>query len=126
MDTPPEGIREDLMELYWRWFADVPPSAGRSEVLDKILADDWVYINYDAEERGKDEYLEYIKEVPPGSGPDRPDELQVRPFGDLVIVHGVYHAPGLEEGTDLRFSGAWRRTEEGWRCLMHHSTRVPK
>lgn len=121
-----DTIRRELLQLYEHWFKDVPPEAGESAFLAEILADDWKYINYYAEERGKEEYLEYIKAVPAGGGPDLPEELQIRAFDDIVLVHGTYHAPGLgPNGTDLRFSGAWQQTDQGWRCLMHHSTIVP-
>ena len=121
-----DKIRTELLELYEKWFKDVPPEEEESTFLSETLADDWKYVNYYAEERGKEEYLEYIKEVPAGSGPDLPEDLQIRSFDDIVIVHGTYHAPGLGlEGTDLRFSGAWQRTDRGWSCLLHHSTIIP-
>jgi hypothetical protein len=121
-----EEVRTELLDLYKNWFREVPPD-GDSEFLKQVLSDDWVYINYIGEIRGKAEYLEYIKPVPLNARPENVTDLQVRIFGDLVVVHGRYFAPGVgEDGSTLLFTGVWIYREGAWECLTHHSTILPK
>jgi hypothetical protein len=116
------AVHDELLGLYQKWFREVPPD-GDSEFLRKILADDWVYINYFGEVRGKDEYLDYIKPVPLAARPEDVTDLQVRIFGDIVVVHGRYFAPGVgEDGSTLLFTGVWIDKDGNWECLTHHST----
>ena len=119
-------VREELLFLYQDWFKEIPPD-GDSKFLKEILSDDWVYINYLGEVRGKDEYLDYIKPVPLSAQPDDVTDLRVRIFSDVVVVHGRYFAPGVgEDGSTLLFTGAWINREGAWECLTHHSTILSK
>lgn len=118
-----DEIRTELLRLYDQWFEAVPPDVD-SEFLRNILSDDWVYTNYLGEVRGKAEYLEYIKPVPLSARPHPTDrDMKVRVFGDIVIVHGRYFAPGVgENGETLLFTGGWEASSGEWRCLFHHTT----
>lgn len=125
-DKSLEEVRTELIDLYKNWFREIPPD-GDSEFLKTILSDDWVYINYFGEIRGKDEYLEYIKPVPLSARPKDVTDLQVRIFGNMVVVHGRYIAPGVgEDGSTLLFTGVWVDREGSWKCLTHHSTILPR
>ena len=117
-----EQIREELQSLYRDWFKEVPPDED-SQFLKKILSEDWVYINYLGEVRGKGEYLEYIKPVPLSDRPKDVTDLKVRIFGDLVLVHGRYLAPGVGKGGSiLMFTGVWINRDGAWQDLAHHTT----
>jgi hypothetical protein len=122
-----DAVRSELLELYDQWFRDVPPD-GDSEFLKGVLSEDWVYINYIGEIRGKAEYLEYIKPVPLSARPHPVErDMQVRIFGNIVVVHGRYLAPGVgESGETLLFTGGWVDRDGAWKCLFHHSTILEK
>ncbi|HEX2368175.1 MAG TPA: nuclear transport factor 2 family protein [Acidimicrobiia bacterium] len=119
-----DEVRDELERLYLEWFERVGGDPG--DFFDRVLSDDWVYIDYNGAVRGKPGYADYIKPVPPARAPRRPRELQVRTFGDLAIVHGAYEVPG--GGTDpdrtLRFTAVWIDRDSMWRCLAHHTSAV--
>jgi hypothetical protein len=114
-----DQVREELQSLYQEWFMQVPPD-GDSEFLKKILSEDWVYINYIGEVRGKAEYLEYIKPVPLSARPRDVSDLKVRIFGDIVLVHGRYLAPGVGEDGSVFFR--YGLIVGGHGKMPHHTT----
>jgi hypothetical protein len=118
-----EVARRDLLALYDEWFARVGPEPG--DFFQRVLASDWVYIDFNGVERHKADYEPYIAGVPPGAGPRSPRELHVRLFGDVAVVDGSYAintAAGAE--TVLRFTAVWRRQGDGWVALAHHTSAV--
>jgi ketosteroid isomerase-like protein len=119
-----EEVRNALQALYAQWFAAIPHD--KEGLFDRILSDDWHYTNFVGEVRGKSEYKEYIKAVDPARGPRDLSELQVRIFGDVVVVHGRYVVPGgdSEADRDVRFTAVWIERPAGWQSLAHHATLV--
>lgn len=119
-----EEVRRTIQGLYEEWFRQVV--SGSWGFFAAVLADDWVYINFHGEVRSKNEYREYIKDVPPDRAPAAPRDLQVRLFGDLAIVHGTYLASGGRNDVDrvLRFTAIWVYRGGRWQSLTHHTTVV--
>jgi hypothetical protein len=124
MTGPIELARTQLLALYEEWFARVGPEPG--DFFDRVLADDWVYIDYLGVTRGKADYEPYIAGVPPGAGPRAPRDLEIRLVGDLAIVHGSYAISGGEgtAGTTLRFTAVWLARDGSWLALAHHTSAV--
>jgi len=119
-------IHTELWKLYEDWFAAIP--SHDSAFFDRTLSDDWHYTNVDAEVRGKREYLEYISPIDPRTPANRMVEMVVRPFAEIVIVHGVYEvAPEAAppSGFGTRFTAVWIRRSGQWVALTHHATRMP-
>jgi hypothetical protein len=122
-DEERERARVELLELYREWFARVGPEPG--DFFQRVLAPDWVYIDYRGVERGKSDYEPYIAGVPPGAGPRSPTDLRVRLYGEVAVVDGRYaikDSAGAE--TVLRFTAVWLRREGGWVALAHHTSAV--
>jgi ketosteroid isomerase-like protein len=119
-----EEVRNTLQALYEQWFAAIPHD--EQGLFDRILSDDWHYTNFVGEVRGKSEYKEYIKAVDPARGPRGLSDLQVRIFGDVVVVHGRYVVPGGagDADRDVRFTAVWIEHAGGWQSLTHHATLV--
>lgn len=119
-----EAVTRELLALYEEWFARVGPEPG--DFFDEVLADDWVYIDFDGIVRGKADYEPYIAGVPPGAGPASPRDLHVRLVGDVAIVHGAYAIPGREGAGDttLHFTAVWRDRDGRWEALAHHTSAV--
>ncbi len=120
-----EAVEAILAELYAEWFAVLSrEGTGR---LDEILADEWVYTNYDGLVRGKDAYLIHVDAVVEEVTLDGPYDLVVRRYGDVVLTSGGYRVTGLPEDApdvELRFSGAWIDRDGRWQCLIHHNSAV--
>lgn len=119
-----DETREDFERLYLDWFARVGSDPG--DFFERVLADDWVYIDYRGEVRGKTEYGPYVAVVPPERAPASPRDLNVRMFGNLAVVHGSYLAPGggIDVDRTLRFTAVWIHRAGGWQALAHHTSAV--
>jgi ketosteroid isomerase-like protein len=119
-----EALRE-FERLYLEWFARVGREPG--DFFERVLSDDWVYIDYRGEVRGKAEYGPYIAPVPPERAPAHPQDLKVRLFGDVAVVHGSYKAPGggVDIDRTLLFTAVWIHRAGGWQALAHHTSEAP-
>jgi hypothetical protein len=124
-ELPADQIRAELWQLYEEWFAAIPDQD--QSFFQRVLSPDWHYTSYYGQVRGKSEYLEYIAPVRADAPVNRLLELDVRPFGDLVVVHGLYVVadefapPG---GPDTRFTAVWQHRDGEWQALAHHATTV--
>jgi ketosteroid isomerase-like protein len=120
-----ESLRQDLLRLYEQWFT----ALGQEDpsFFERTLSDDWHYTDVRGRNRGKQEYLEYIAPLRSDVPVNRIVEMVVRPFGELVLVHGDYvvgEAFAPPEGSTTRFTAVWRRENGTWRALAHHATVV--
>jgi ketosteroid isomerase-like protein len=72
---------------------------------------------------GKEEFLRKI-----ASGPSvtdvRYDEVDVRPLGDVALVHGVTHYVRNGEPASTRYTDVWRREAGRWRAVAAQLTAV--
>jgi hypothetical protein len=113
-----------LTHLYEEWFATLcVEGTGR---LDEILADEWIYTNYDGLVRNKAEYLGHVGSVVESVTFEGPYELTVREYGNLLLVLGGYRVTGLPDDSvfELRFTGLWTHRNDRWQCLTHHNSAV--
>ena len=120
-----EQVHAELWGLYEAWFAAIPDDDP--SFFQRVLADDWHYTSYYGQVRGKSEYLDYIAPVRADAPANRLLELVVRPFGSVIVVHGLYvvadeFAPPA--GPETRFTAVWERRDGGWTALAHHATTV--
>lgn len=117
-----DGLADQLTGHYRDWFRALAEEG--SGPLDALLAEEWTYTNYDGLVRGKAEYLEWVVNLAESLTIVGPDDVQVRQYGDIVVVLGGYrviHPPGALE---LRFTGVWVRRDDRWQCLIHHNSEV--
>jgi ketosteroid isomerase-like protein len=118
-----EALRQEIWRLYDEWFT----ALGQDDpsFFERTLADDWHYTDVRGINRGKGEYLEYIAPLRSDVPVNRIVDLRVRPFGDLVLVHGDYEV-GAEfappDGATTRFTAVWQRQDGRWQALAHHAT----
>lgn len=124
MPSSSEETRAELESIYRDWFALVGRDPG--DFFEQVLSDDWVYIDYLGEVRGKAEYGPYVSVVPLGRAPARPRDLKVRLFGNVAVVHGSYEAPGGDADIDrtLRFTAVWIHRAGRWQALAHHTSAI--
>ena len=119
-----QDLERHLIDQYHAWFASITSDGIGS--LPDLLAESWVYTNYDGLVRGAPEYLKWVAEQGPGPVFVGPYDVTVTRFEDVALVTGGYRVehPPAGEVLELRFSGLWRCTGGRWRCVMHHNTRV--
>jgi hypothetical protein len=119
-----EALAARLTGLYEEWFAALGrEGTGR---LDEILADEWVYTNYDGAVRDKVVYLDHVASVVETVTFEGPYDLTVREYGDLALCLGGYRVTGLPDNAvfELRFTGLWIDRDGRRQCVFHHNSEV--
>jgi ketosteroid isomerase-like protein len=120
-----ETLRRELEDLYAQWFAAL--GEEDQSFFERTLSADWHYTDVRGKNRGKQEYLDYVAPIRSDVPVNRIVDLDVREFGDLVLVHGDYEV-GAEyappEGSTTRFTAVWHHRDGEWRALAHHATVV--
>jgi ketosteroid isomerase-like protein len=72
---------------------------------------------------GKEAFLRKIASGP-GVTDVRYDEVDVRPLGDVALVHGVTHYVRNGEPASTRYTDVWRREAGRWRAVAAQLTGV--
>ena len=92
---------------------------------DEHLSDDFVCTLADGRRIDKAEFLRQNAEGP-GVTDVRYDDVDVRPFGDAALVHGVTHYTRDGEPMSTRYTDIWHSREGRWRAVAAQLTRVAK
>jgi len=71
----------------------------------------------------EDYFVHFLSKGPVG----KIDESNVRIFGNLSINSGIYTFT-FRDGTQVqaRFTFVYRRNDEGWKIIEHHSSQMPE
>jgi ketosteroid isomerase-like protein len=110
----------DLNAHYIRAFVEAD-TAWYSE----HLSDDFVCTLADGRRIDKTEFLR-LNARKPGVTDVTYDEIDVRPLGDVALIHGVTHY--LREGSpaSTRYTDAWAAREGRWVAVAAHLTSVAR
>jgi ketosteroid isomerase-like protein len=119
-----EDLSAHLTSVYEAWFAAI--AAEGIGPLDDVLADEWIYTNYDGWVRSKPEYLDWVASMAHPVTFAGPYDVDVRRYGDLTLVLGGYRVDHVTDGSSLalRFTGLWIERDGRWQCLTHHNCAV--
>jgi ketosteroid isomerase-like protein len=117
----------EAVALLHRLNADYIRAFVESDVAwyDENLSDDFVCSLADGRRIGKEEFLQQVA-AGPGVTNVTYDEIDVRPLGDVALVHGVTHY--VREGTpaSTRYTDVWQCREGRWRVVAAQLTGVAK
>ena len=101
---------------------------GDTEVLDAVLADDWVVVGPTGFVETKRQQEKKIKDKSLVFAAIDPKEVKVRVHGDAAIVMGLYHIKATLNKRTV--DGVFRNTEVftkqagTWRCVFNQVTPV--
>jgi ketosteroid isomerase-like protein len=87
------------------------------------LSDDFVCSLADGRRIGKAEFLE-TSEADQRVTELTYDQIDVRPLGEVALVHGVTHWTRDGEPGSTRYTDVWRLTEGRWLAVAAHLTAV--
>jgi len=97
--------------------------------FDRILADDWIQIDWEGKTDTKKQWLEFV------SSPDfkittaRIVEMRMRQFGNVAVVTGVNEEKSTIKGKDTSGRYAWTDTyanrDGRWKAVASQVTPVP-
>lgn len=124
MSAQGEDLTARLIATYREWFASIVGEGIGP--LDEVLAEEWMYTNYDGLVRTKSEYLDWVAAVVESVEFAGPYDVEVRRYGDLALVLGGYRVDREPGGgaLELRFTGLWIERDGRWQCLTHHNSEV--
>jgi uncharacterized protein (TIGR02246 family) len=120
------STKDELLKLENEWNA----AYNRQDkvAVDRILRDDYLFIDADAYVLKKRDYLDTISKVKVKS-----EDLKytdVRVYGDTAIVHsiwsGTYSFEGKETTETIRYTDVFVREKGKWLAVSSQGTRVPK
>ena len=98
--------------------------------LDRILAEDYLYTDFDGNVFTKAQNLASLK-----SGEDVVtsavnDEIKVRVYGDAAVVTGRWTGKETIKGRDVSGQARWTDTfikrDGRWQCVATHSSKIPQ
>ena len=116
---------ETDLEVLQRLNHDYVQSVARSDVawFDRHLSKDFLNSNSDGTLSDRAEFLSRIA-APIQVAEFECDDVRVRIFGDIAIVHGrtTYRKAGGQAAAG-RYTDVWARREGRWLCISAHVTR---
>jgi ketosteroid isomerase-like protein len=103
--------------------------AGDHVTLERLLAEDLVYVHSSAKLDGKASYIESIRSGRVRFRSMRRTEVAVRTYGALALIHGVGHfdvdVGGERMAAHIRFTSVWAKRSSGLQFIAWHATPVP-
>jgi ketosteroid isomerase-like protein len=90
---------------------------------DEHLGEDFTCSLADGRRIDKSEFLRQAAEGP-GVTDVSYDEIDVRPLGDVALVHGVTHYTRDGEPASTRYTDVWHRRQDRWLAVAAQLTRV--
>jgi len=90
---------------------------------DEHLSADFTCSLADGKRIGKDEFLRRIA-TGPGVTAVRYDEIDVRPLGEVALVHGVTHYMRGGSPASTRYTDVWRYQRGRWLAIAAQLTAV--
>lgn len=97
-------------------------------VLDRILADDYTWINQEGVLRTKAQNLELIKSGGLVIPSMVTDDMKVRIYGDAAVVTGRNTFKATLEGKDFdgqeRWTDTWIKRNGLWQCVATHNSMI--
>jgi len=117
-ETDAVAALHDLNAHYIRAFVEADVEWYREH-----LGDDFVCTLVDGHRIGKAEFLAMAAERP-GVRDVTYDEIDVRPFGDVALVHGVTHFDRDGTPGSTRYTDVWQLRDGRWLAVAAQLTRV--
>jgi len=93
------------------------------EWFDEHLSDDFRCSLENGRRIGKAEFLERVAAGPRVTDVTY-DEIDVRPLGDVALVHGVTHYRHKCQAASTRYTDVWALREGRWQAVAAHLTAV--
>ena len=91
--------------------------------FDEHLSDDFRCSLVDGRRIGKADFLERIAAGPRVANVTY-DEIDVRPLGDVALVHGVTHYRHDGQPASTRYTDVWALRGDRWQAVAAHLTAV--
>ena len=120
------SAEQELLQLEQEWTnANVKADVA---VLDRILADDYTWINQDGVLRTKAQNIELIRSRELVIPSMVTDDMKVRIYGDAAVVTGRNTFKATLQGKEIngqeRWTDTWIKRDGRWRCVATHNSLI--
>ncbi len=96
-----------------------------AKALDALIADTFVYTDYDGSVMDKKAFLDDIKDPEFRPTLVANDNVKVHLYPGVAVVFGTYHAKGSYKGKAFdhygRFTDTWIQQAGTWQCVASHT-----
>jgi ketosteroid isomerase-like protein len=127
-DKSPTSDEIQIKQLERAW----NQAEAKQEVkeVSAILADSFVYTDYDGSFMNKSEYLKWVADPQQKADHLYDEGIIVQVYGNAAVATGIYRETGTNKGKPYtirsRFTDTWIRRNGLWVCVASHSTLIPK
>ena len=124
--SKPGGEEAHLLALESAW--NHAEQSKDASALGQLVADTFVYVDYDGTLMSKKEYLASTANHDVQQEQINNEGMTVQIYGNAAVVNGIYRDKGLEKGKPFsrhgRFTDTWIREKDAWRCVASQSTLI--
>ena len=121
-----EQVKNDILKLEQERAQAL--EKGDIATLDRILADDYVYVNVFGELNPKAQRLATTQSGISKHESLKEDDFRVHVYGDTVVMtgraSGVVHYRGKLNNKDRRFTNVYIKQDGQWRLVAHQATTI--
>src|SRR5579864_7418197 len=100
------------------------------QALDSLLADTFVYTDWDGTVLNKSRFMEDMKDISVETTLVANEGVEVYLYPGTAVVTGAYHAKGKNKGRPFdhrgRFTDTWIQMKGQWICAASHTNLVGK
>ena len=122
--SKPNGEEGHLRALETAW--NHAEQSKDASALGQLLADSFVYVDYDGTLMNKKEYLASTVNDDVQNEQINNEGMTIQLYGDAAVVNGAYRDKGLEKGKPFsrhgRFTDTWIFRQGAWQCVASQST----
>jgi ketosteroid isomerase-like protein len=97
-----------------------------ARALENLVADGFVYTDYDGTVMNKNEFMADIKDPAYKATLIANENEQVYSYSNFAVVVGTYHTKGAYKGKPFehygRFTDTWMNNDGHWQCVASHTT----
>jgi ketosteroid isomerase-like protein len=101
-----------------------------AEALTSLVADDFVYTDYDGTVMDKAGFLADLKDPAFRATLIANENVRVHMYSSTAVVFGTYHTKGTYKGKPFdhygRFTDTWIYLAKGWQCVSSHTNLLRK
>ena len=103
---------------------------GDSSVLERLLADEYLYISSNGSVFNKADAVNFAKSGEAKLEFGQSDDVRARGFGDTVVVTGRWTARGTNKGKSFsdvdRYTSVYVKRNSRWQIVSDHVSSIPQ
>ena len=89
-----------------------------------------IYINSEGTLQTREQFLNSVKNDASPLGQLVTEEVITRPFGEMIVVTGIYRGKSTKNGRTTvirgRFMDTWAKVDGNWQCVASSATPISK